>query len=108
MLNAYGPRTTFAPGFNDLFGGVAKPYKKVKPPVPEDTILKDIFTFLRANPMSAAHEIAVGINATRDRTYLKLKVLYRMKHLSYKYESLSATEPRKYKKWFVIEEKDDA
>jgi hypothetical protein len=98
------PCTTFAPGFDDLFGGIAKPYKITRPAPPQDEVFRDIFRFLRANPRSMSHEIAAAIGITRDRAYIKLKSLYRMKHLDYSLEPLSDTDPRRYKKWFVVEE----
>ena len=127
------PRTFFAPGFTDLFGGIAKPYKKRKWPATqnqEDIEDKAIFRFLRANPMLTATQIAElmcestdtvywrlranpMLTATQiaelmcestDTVYWRLRMLFKMEFVDYRFEPLSDTEPRKYKKWFVVEE----
>jgi len=101
------PRTFFAPGFTDLFGGIAKPHKKRKWPATqnqEDIEDKAIFRFLRANPMLTATQIAELMCESTDTVYWRLRMLFKMEFVDYRFEPLSDTEPRKYKKWFVVEE----
>ena len=99
-------KTTFAPGYPDLFGGIANPYR---PPVRLELTFRqsveqqssELIDFIRKNPFLHANEIAEKMGVSRDSVYWKIRSLYKMKILDQHYKKCD--DGVKRKQWFYVE-----
>jgi len=105
-MNAYGPRTTFAPGYDGLFKKALTKYGRKCSPVQDHSVARDraVFKTLREHPLTTGGDLAVLMGVTRNSIYAKLHILYKLEHVDYRFEAYSDRNPIRYKKWFVVEE----